>query len=387
MDFRGIKFRIRDWQTTEQMVYWVIWSVILFLPLVFWDFGDYAQRRHIIGGWMRIFPFLVIFIIHNQLLLPKLLLKNKQLAYFISTILLILLINYLFIYNTYFHDLLYTIFGGIDTDREKIREGVGKFSEFQGKRGRPGMRQGHGGHHRRWHTPEYLIYTYNVIISILIVGFNATLKYTSRWLKEEQKRREIEKDSLQSQLKSLQHQVSPHFFMNTLNNIHALIDYNQKDAKEAVLRLSQMMRYLLYDSEKGKTTLRKEIDFLNSYIDLMRLRINETVQLKVSFPEIVPDIIVYPHLFISFVENAFKYGIGYEGASFIHVLIEIADDKVHFNVKNSKPEIKPDNGDYSGIGIENAKKRLDLLFGENYVLAVYDRDHDFEVDLLFPYEN
>jgi hypothetical protein len=373
------------------MVYWLIWLVIIFLPLIFWDISDFAQRKRIVGGWIRILPFLLIFLVHNFILLPYLLLKNKHVKYFTITVLLILFVNYLFIYNHFFHDLLYHVFSGFNLDRGNFRDGVEKLEKFPGSSGRPGEghggMHGRGGHYKRWHSPDYLVYTYNVVVSILVVAFNATLKYTSRWLKEEQKRKEIEKENMHSQLKSLQQQVSPHFFMNTLNNIHALIQYDKKDAQEAILRLSKMMRYLLYDSEKEKTTLRKEIDFLSSYIDLMKLRMNESIELIVNFPEKFSDIEIYPYLFISLLENAFKYGIDHKRKAFIHVVLEIINGKIHFNVKNSKPETMPDNGDSSGIGIENTKKRLDLLFDDNYELRIFNRDSEFEVDLILPYED
>lgn len=386
MNLKGIKLQIKDWKTTEIMVYWLIWLVILVLPLIFWDFSDYEQRRRIIGGWIRILPFFLIFLIHSQILLPGLLLKNKYTSYFITTILLILIINYLFIYNHFFHDLLFNLFGGLETKGEGFRDGAKNIRGHGRPQGNMGMGYGRGGNHRRWSTPIYLVYTYNVIISILIVSFNATLKFTTRWLKEDQKRKEIEKENLQSQLKSLQQQLSPHFFMNTLNNIHALIEYNKKDAQESILRLSQMMRYLLYDSGDGKTTLKKEIVFLKSYIDLVRLRLNDSFDLKLDFPKKIPDMDLYPYLFISFLENAFKHGIGTKEGDFIHVQIEIINDKIHFNIKNSKPDLKSTD-EYSGIGIENTKKRLDLLYGKYYSLNIYNRENDFEVDLIFPYED
>ncbi len=384
MSPKDTKLQINNWKTTEIMVYWLIWTVILFLPLIFWDFNDAMQRRRIIGGWIRIFPFLIIFLIHNQILLPKFLLKNKYAGYFISTILLILVVNYIFIYTNFFHDLLDKIFDGINASGNNLE----KFHEGHRKTGsHTSMHHGMNSHYKRWHTPYYLVYTYNVIISILIVGFNATLKYTTRWLKEEQNRKEIERETFRSQLRSLQHQVNPHFFMNTLNNIHALIEYNKKDAQEAILRLSKMMRYLLYDLENGKTTLQKEIDFLNSYIDLMKLRISESVDLIVHFPSKVPEIEIHPYLFISFLENAFKFGIENSKNAFVHIILEVVNDTIHFNVKNSKYKNQADNGDYSGFGIENARKRLNLLFGTNYELRITDSDNEFEINLIVPYED
>ncbi len=172
--------------------------------------------------------------------------------------------------------------------------------------------------------------------------------------------------------------------MNTLNNIHALIDYSKEDAKEAILRLSRMMRYLLYDSEQGTTSLTRELEFLKSYLDLMRLRLQKSVELKVNFPSSPPGLEVHPFLLIAFIENAFKHGIRPRGKSFIHILLEINHDKLHFNVINSRADGTKDTNNEGGIGIENTRKRLDLLYGRNYSLNIYDRKKDFEIDLIIP---
>jgi hypothetical protein len=373
--------KIKDWKVAEQMVYWLIWMVVIFLPLIFLDFGDFHQRKRIIGGWVRILPFLMIFLIHHLVLLPQLLNKNKKSTYLIGTLALILIVNYLFVFNTVLHDSIYNLLNSYDTAAGP------RLPSAQGHHRGPGIGFDRGRHFDTWSGAQYWLYTSNIFISLLIVGFNATLYYTTRWLREEQKRKEIEKQSMHSQLTALQHQVSPHFFMNTLNNIHALIDYNSEDAKDAVLRLSELMRYVLYDSEDGKTTLQKEVDFLKSYIDLMKLRISESLDLSVKLPEKIPHITLPPFLFIPFIENAFKHGIGTEGNSFIHILIEIENGKIHFSVRNSKPASKIENGVFSGIGIENARKRLNLLFNGKHALQILEREKDFEVDLIFPYEN
>jgi hypothetical protein len=375
----------KDGRIAERLVYWAIWIVILFLPLVFWDFSDLSQRHRIIGGWIRIFPFLLIFIIHNRVLFPKLLLNDNRKLYFFLTIITVIVINYLFIYSFLLHDWIYNIFGmpspqmGIEGPHHGPMPDLVPGHTFHSQDLKEGGRGG------IWRMPLYMIFAYNVIISVLIIGFNASMKITSKWLKDEQKRKELEKENLQSKLTFLQHQVSPHFFMNTLNNIHALIDYSKEDAKDAVLRLSKMMRYLLYDSERGRTTLQKEIEFLNSYIDLMRLRLTESVELNVLFPKSVPHREMPPFLFLSFVENAFKYGIGSRGKSYIHILLEIAGNRVHFNIKNSINSKKQDSLDSTGIGIENTRKRMELLYGMNYSLNVSESEKEYEIDLTFPF--
>lgn len=381
MSQQGKFSALKNWGSIEQISYWLVWSVLLFLPMIFWDFGDSGDQKKIIGGWLRILPFLLIFMVHNLVLLPQLLLKKRYLLYAITTLALILLINYWFIFSDSLHNFIIDI---VEGRKKELQEGVDKIREHDMHR-RGMHRKGRwGANYWQWRSSSYFIFTYNVIISLLVVGFNTMLKFATQWLRKDQQRKELEKETVQSQLMVLQNQVSPHFFMNTLNNIHALIDYNSDDAKDAVLRLSNMMRYLLYESDQGKTSLRKEIEFLQSYIDLMKLRLQPEVDLQVNFPKNIPDIEIYSLLTISFLENAFKHGINPRGHSFIHILLEMTDNQLHFNIKNSRIETNEREIEPGGIGIENAKKRLELLYGKRYHLNIYNREEEFEVDLIYP---
>lgn len=124
--------------------------------------------------------------------------------------------------------------------------------------------------------------------------------------------------------------------MNTLNNIHALVDIDTEEAKHAIIKLSNLMRHLLYDSEGTKTPIKKEIQFIESYIELMRLRFSEKVKITVTIPTIVPDKTIPPLLFTSLLENAFKHGISYKSESFINLNLSFTDTSLIFNIENSK---------------------------------------------------
>lgn len=378
MEYKGLPDTMRKGYF-EYLAYGIVIIILIVLPLIFWDFNDLAQRPRIVGGWIRIFPFLVIFVIHNFWLLPHFLLNKKLLLYLLGTLIVILLINYLFIYNSFLHDVLYNIGHPQETGGQAM---PGMMEKYHGKG--HGHTPGKGKGYWQWRYPAYLIYTYNVIISLLVVGFNTAIRLTTEWFLNEQQRKEQEKETLKNQLTALQQQVSPHFFMNTLNNIHALIGSSKEDAKEAVLRLSKMMRYLLYDSDKGKTSLEREIEFLKSYIDLMRLRLQQSVELSVNFPSEVHEKEIHPLLFIAFIENAFKHGIHSRKKSFIRILLEFMDNDLHFNLCNSRDNVKSGKENEEGIGINNTRKRLDLLYGKSYRLNIYEREEEFEVDLIIP---
>jgi LytS/YehU family sensor histidine kinase len=143
------------------------------------------------------------------------------------------------------------------------------------------------------------------------------------------------------------------------------------------------MRYLLYESEHGKTNLGNEISFMNHYIDLMKLRLSEKVELKVDLPQAEINIEIPPLLFIPFIENAFKHGISYREKSFIHIVMEVEGNKIKFNCTNSLGQQTEKNTDknHSGIGLDNVKKRLSLLFPERHTLKIHKSDSEYHVSL------
>jgi len=224
---------------------------------------------------------------------------------------------------------------------------------------------------------------YNFVLnSLLITGFGLGLRFSEKIIQTDKRRKEAEKEKLNSELALLKNQISPHFFFNTLNNIYSLVQTNTDDAQKAILQLSKLMRYLIYESEEGTTSLGKEIEFMNHYIDLMQLRINNKVELKVDFPEVAEPIPVHPLLFIPFIENAFKHGISYREPSFIHIKMQVNNGILWFTCNNSiniQNESMVRSG--SGIGLENIKKRLALLYPGKYTLDISNTDRQYNVSL------
>jgi len=234
----------------------------------------------------------------------------------------------------------------------------------------------------------WLIFAEQLFTGILILIAGSTLKILSRWLHEEERRKEIEKIQLETELALLRHQVNPHFLMNTLNNIHALIDYDVEKSKDSLIRLSTLMRYLLYDSSKGKTNLQKEIEFIESYVALMKLRYSEKVDITIKIPEQIPDTEIPPLLFISFIENAFKHGVSYRNKSFVYFDLSTNQKTVDCIIRNSKHRITTsEKKNYSGIGMSNVKRSLELLYHNDYSLEIYESETEYEVRLTVPLEN
>jgi LytS/YehU family sensor histidine kinase len=216
--------------------------------------------------------------------------------------------------------------------------------------------------------------------SLFLVFFSVGMRVLERHSLTEKLQKELEKEKLNSELAFLKNQISPHFFFNTLNNIYSLISINAEDSQKAILRLSKLMRYLLYDSEHGNTKLSNEIDFMNNYIDLMKLRMTSKIILTVSFPEKYEDRSIPPLIFIPFIENAFKHGISNREKSFIDINMTTGKDSILFRCANSLIKTREESDpSQSGIGLENVTKRLNLLFPEKHEIKINKTEKEFEV--------
>jgi len=221
-----------------------------------------------------------------------------------------------------------------------------------------------------------------LILAVLLVGFDTGLKISMRWANLEQEKFKLQKESVENQMAFLRNQVSPHFFMNTLNNIHALIDIDADEAKESIIKLSKLMRHLLYDSEEKLTPIKKEVEFIQSYIELMRLRFTDKVNIEVDIPDDIPDKSIPPLLFTSLLENAFKHGISYNQTSFVKIVMSFSENRLNFTIENSNHP--RDTEASSGIGIENTKKRLSLLYKDNFDLEILGEKEIYKVNLNIP---
>lgn len=220
---------------------------------------------------------------------------------------------------------------------------------------------------------------------LLLMGMNLGVKLYFKTQEDREQRERLEKQDLERQLEYLRYQVNPHFFMNTLNNIHALVDINPERAKTTIVELSKMMRYILYEGDKKYIPVQREALFLNNYIELMRLRYSSRVSISLDIPEMMPDVMLPPLLLIIFVENAFKHGVSYAAPSFIDIKVEVTQDKLKFRCRNSRQEQKPDEKKKKGgVGLANARRRLDLLFPNRYNLEIKENDKEYDVQLEIP---
>ena len=211
---------------------------------------------------------------------------------------------------------------------------------------------------------------------------NLGVKFYFKTRDDQKKLLRLEKENLEQQLEYLKYQINPHFFMNTLNNIHALVDIDAEKAKSTILELSKMMRFILYEGDKQGVPLTREFDFIRNYITLMELRYTDKVQIRVNLPQQAPDRLIPPLMLITFIENAFKHGISYQHPSFIDIMVDVLDDRLHFTCNNSKAE--KSNQEKGGVGLTNVRQRLKLLYDNNYTLHIQDNPDTYQVQLTIP---
>ena len=376
-----IQTKSSNFKVVEISVFAMIWLGIFSIPFFQNRIFNIIDWSKVIGEWIRMFSFLVIFILNAYIFVPKILFNKKYLSYVAVTLSAVIAVIVIIITIQTF------IVPPQPLSMPRMDLGPGMPPMELGSKMPAPMG------YRAPEQPEsksiFMTFTDNLIISILVVAAGTAFKMMSQWLNEEDRRKDMEKEQLRTEIALLRHQVSPHFFMNTLNNIHALVDINTETAKDAIIRLSTLMRYLLYDTAHGQTSLKKEIEFIESYISLMQLRFSEKVKISIDVPKIIPDIQIPPMLFISFLENAFKHGVSYQSSSFVNFKMEVAEDQLTCIIRNSKQKMKENfDKSYSGIGLTNIRKSLELIFGKNYILNIIENEKAFEVFLKIPiYDN
>lgn len=347
-----LKNKLKENNTlNELLIHLTIWGIVLSIPLFVLtsqEIGDLSGRFW--KRWIPIALLPIVFYINYFVLVPKLLFQKKHWLYIIAVIVLVLLALW-----------LEAQFRGIfDVHHHRPRPPRGS-----------------------WFKPikqEFIVR--EILTFIMMTGLSTAVRVTYRWFRVEKEKEQLQKEHLHSELALLKHQLNPHFFFNTLNNIYALIEINQSDAQKAVHKLSKMMRYLLYEADSEMITLQQEINFLNTYIDLMKLRLTDKVHLDIIFPTSISNIKIPPLLLVTFVENAFKHGVSYQGDSFIRIRCFIDDNSLIFETENSifkkEDEI---NTNHSGIGLQNIRKRLDLLYPDKYAMDIFKDDKIYKINL------
>lgn len=215
--------------------------------------------------------------------------------------------------------------------------------------------------------PKWIFFLRDIFSMVLTVGLSAAIRMSRRWAANESARHEAEQQRTEAELKNLRNQLNPHFLLNTLNNIYALIAFDTDKAQQAVQELSRLLRHVLYDNQQNLVPLNKEMDFIRNYIALMRIRLSANVTVETHF-DIRPEsrMEIAPLIFISLIENAFKHGISPTEPSYIRIHFSQTADRVCCEIANSyHPKTQADKSG-SGIGLEQVHRRLELSYPGRY---------------------
>lgn len=365
---------------SESIVYMAIWLVLFLFPgileLIASAKGNEFEWRDIIGWWIALLPFAILFLVNNFYLIPRFLSTHRYKAYILSVAVA------LAVFSVYQYVNFKVISDRMETERKEMRED----SLARPSHGLPPLmpmnRSGHGPHRHMIPLPVLL----NVFLGMLVLGFNLGISLFFKSYREQEVRSELESMRLQEELKYLKTQINPHFFMNMLNNIHAMIEVDPVKAQDMVIELSKLMRYVLYEGDNSSTTFASEVRFISSYISLMRRRYPaDKVDIQFDAPSDPSDSVKLPPLlFISFIENAFKHGVSYMKASMIKVGIKESDGMIDFCCRNTKANAGAAVVNEGGVGLENVKRRLDLLYDTRYELEIDETEEEYTVMLKLP---
>ncbi|WKN42819.1 sensor histidine kinase [Tunicatimonas pelagia] len=219
------------------------------------------------------------------------------------------------------------------------------------------------------------------LLSMLVLAVSGGLKMTQEWFRTEKQKNNMEQAKIASELALLKSQINPHSLFNNLNSIYSLAVRKSEDAPKAIVKLSEMMRYILYDSSAEQISLEQEIDHLHNFLDLQRLRIHREAHLSFETSGGWQGKMIAPMLLEPFVENAFKHGNIHQAGAEINILLKVEKEQLWFRVKNTMNNQMQQKDVYSGIGLVNIRKRLNLLYSNRHKLHVEPQEEVFITEL------
>jgi len=330
------------------LLYHVFFWVIFFLFMVINKPEDVSLGENMIRQSLRVLFYIIVVYINLYYLFPKYLKLNKLFAYMVLLIMLVAIATPI---EVVLHHLLFA------------KAGVSLASEFTIQRNS------------------------TVFLGTFFIGFSSSIyMIINDWMEHQRERVDLQRQNLTSELKYLKTQINPHFFFNTLNSIYALTLKKSEKAPEVVLKLSEMMRYMLYESNERIIPLTQEINYVQNYLELEKLRHGQNFQMEMEITGEPEGLSIAPLLFIPFLENAFKHGIDHQlNSGYVKIKLDIGSQKLHLNVVNSLPssEITPqkDGKKSGGIGLTNVRRRLNILYPKKHQLDIYKTANEYLVDL------
>ena len=337
----------------ENLVYSGIWAVVYLIPIMNSNLMSeaYIDFNKVFLAWGKITPYFILFLLHNQVFIRFQLNRGHFTLYLLTSLVTLL-----------------ATFGAIEV-YEQWR--IAFLGESVGELIQP-----------RHASLTDLRWYWNIVLCAFMFCANLGIKKFYEAMQRDEDNERLARENVEAEMYYLKYQINPHFLMNTLNNIHALIDIDAKSAKRGLIELSDMMRHVVYESSAETIPLRTDIKFIENYIELMRVRYSQQIDIRFNYPENIPSGLTIPPLvLIVFVENAFKHGVGRRRESFIHIDVTIESDTLIAIFRNS---VHPTTGGTKGIGLENVSRRLEHIYGNNHSLEITQTEEQYSVTLKIP---
>lgn len=354
----------------EFVIYVIIFVVALIFPVIStvqrsFTIG-YFQWNYVFNKWLEMVPYVLLLLVHVLFLIPLLFYHKRKGAYVIVTILLLALF---YTYTNNYH-----------------RNHPPRYTDYRHKKELSTHGPRRGPYPQKPNIRMSGPVLIDTLIALLLLGCSISIRLTFKHFENAKKMEELEKAHMSQELAQLKAQVSPHFFMNSLNNIHGMVEIDPSKAQDMILELSGMMRYVLYENSSSMVPLSSEIEFLLNYIALMRVRYPEDrVSITNKFPdkEDVRHIFIPSLVLIIFIENSFKHGVDYRFHSYVNIEISTDGESLVLLCENSRYNLDV-NSKVGGVGLTNIRKRLDLLYGDDYTLDIQDQGQKYCVTLIIP---
>jgi Putative regulator of cell autolysis len=357
----------------------IAWVLVFCFPLILSgrdSSQEFQWKEYLIHS---VFPlvFMLLFYTNTVIYIPRLLFKNKSFLFILTNIITIIILSFaLNLWRTNIirpKDSTYTLKHSPQEQIYNMEKENSLDAKFES--GKPQFRP------PRFKNDlfnKWWIFVTDAFSMLFIVGLAATIKMTERWSMTERSLRIAQEKKTEAELDNLRNQLNPHFLLNTLNNIYALIAIDSNKAQDAVHKLSKLLRHMLYEKNDQYIPITEEMDFLNNYIELMRIRLAGNCKLSINFN--VKDnckTTIAPLIFISLIENAFKHGVSPSEESFIDVFLKEDNGKIICKIENSFfPKSKNDKSG-SGIGLAQVKARLDLMYNGKYKWEYGQRENTY----------
>jgi len=344
----------KKYKYSRFLLHILIWSLLAFILLRY----PYTLRKEV--AWppefitkqiVHLGVILTAYYFNSYCLVPRLLLKKKYIQFLLAIILYTLLAAFFMSFVSKFLD-LHTKLPFSNIPSIWYRLNLDRFAT--------------------WTT-------------LIVLGISTLLSIMDKWSTDSKKLERLEREKIQAELSALRAQIHPHFLFNTLNTVYALSYVDVEASRKALAQVSRLLRYQLYEVQRGDTTLDKEIAFIRDYVSIMRLRVNEKINVDLQLPEETTSLNIAPMILICYIENVFKHGIVDEGQGNMLIAIEQTGNTLSLTTKNkiaatSQPIMEEGP---TGIGMQNAKRRLELLYPGRHQLFTQTNSvlNEFELRL------